>query len=251
MRREPGAPTPRSNSSAALPEVGVAARAGRLEGEIESPGARWTASTPCRLRASSRRSETRPAPAACAASHRGRRGLRQSPRDCRIDCVRRDVEVFWDQAVSRERSRRRRRSGRSGRRAVAAPRGSRPRRTAGQAATLARARVPKVDERAAATCAWATRSAGVSFRLLDDVSEVRLVVVRHPEGELEAAGADQLPQRLEARLDVAPFPAGDLRLRPLHPPAELGLGDPGPQPRLLEQICTDHQYEYAISLVQG
>src|SRR6478752_9404077 len=89
------------------------------------------------------------------------------------------------------------------------------------------------------------------LQVVDDVRDVGLVVVRHPEGELEAAGADQLAQRLEARLDVATFPAGDLRLRPFHPPPQLGLGDPDPQARLLEQICTEHQYGNAIKIRIG
>src|SRR5512133_3267543 len=55
---------------------------------------------------------------------------------------------------------------------------------------------------------------------------VGVVVGREPEGELEAACADQLAERLQARLDVAALPPGDLRLRAMHPATELRLGEP-------------------------
>src|SRR5581483_5218916 len=84
-------------------------------------------------------------------------------------------------------------------------------------------------------------------KLLMDQREVRVVVIRQLEPELEPAGADQLAQRFQARLDVAALPTGDLGLRALHAARELGLGQPRAQARLLQQICTDHQYRNAIT----
>src|SRR5262249_8163349 len=80
---------------------------------------------------------------------------------------------------------------------------------------------------------------------------VGVVVVGQPEGQLEPAGADQLAQRLEARLHLAPLPAADLRLRTPDSAAELGLREPGAQAGFAQQICTDHQYKYVIGAACG
>ncbi len=58
---------------------------------------------------------------------------------------------------------------------------------------------------------------------LDDVGIVRVVVVRQSELQLQAAGANQLAEALEAGDDDTRLPAGDCRLRGLRPPRELSL----------------------------
>ena len=58
--------------------------------------------------------------------------------------------------------------------------------------------------------------------------------------EVVAAGAQQLAQCFEARLDGIALPARDLRSVEANPVAELGLGDPSEEPSFAYEHSTGH-----------
>src|SRR5689334_15888836 len=64
---------------------------------------------------------------------------------------------------------------------------------------------------------------------------VGLLVLDQVEGEVVAAGADQLEHRVDARCDVVALPAGDLGAVLAGALAELGLRQAGAQARLADQ----------------
>jgi hypothetical protein len=63
------------------------------------------------------------------------------------------------------------------------------------------------------------------------------------EGEIEAAGADEVDERLDARGDGALFPAGDDGAIAPGSLRELVLGQAGAQPRLSDQVGASHDAE--------
>jgi len=69
-----------------------------------------------------------------------------------------------------------------------------------------------------------------------DLRDVRVVVHREPEGEIEPTGTDELHERAEAGLDVATLPTGDTRLRTARASCELGLRETGSASGLTNQI---------------
>src|SRR5262245_12495908 len=64
------------------------------------------------------------------------------------------------------------------------------------------------------------------------------------EVELEAAGLDELDQRLEGRLDIVRLPSGDLRAVAADARPQLGLRQTSPQTR----VADDHPARHRPSL---
>jgi hypothetical protein len=82
-----------------------------------------------------------------------------------------------------------------------------------------------------------------------DLGNVGVVVVGDGEGELEAAGADEVAQGLEGGFDVAALPAGDGGLGPADSASELGLGEAGALAGFSKEVSADHGGQYSVSAI--
>jgi hypothetical protein len=85
--------------------------------------------------------------------------------------------------------------------------------------------------------------------MLVDNRHALIVSLRQTKGEVEPTGMNDASQCFEARLNLPPFPAGDHRLRPEDPIAEVGLSQAGPQSSFANQITANHRTNYSTNLL--
>jgi hypothetical protein len=84
---------------------------------------------------------------------------------------------------------------------------------------------------------------GHAEMLVDD-RHALIISLRQIEREVEPTGTNDASQCFKARLNLAPFPAGDHGLRLCDPIAKAGLSQARPQPSFANQITANHRSRF-------
>ena len=75
------------------------------------------------------------------------------------------------------------------------------------------------------------------------MASFELIETGYVEMEIQPAATDHSPQGFEARVNGAPFPSSDDRLRFANPRSELGLRQSRSESGFFDQIATHHGFK--------